>query len=275
MKIKQIKLSEIVIDAGTQQREIINVEIVSEYAEAIKCGAKFPPVVVFSDGVNYYLVDGFHRRHAYASLEIPTIDAEVHDGTVRDAVLFSAGANGSHGLRPTNADKRKSVLMLLADSEWAEWSDNKISKHCHVTQPFVSKLRKSLITVIKNPLEPALNRDDYQELSTGKKLSTGEIDESFDPVEHELQEAHETINHLSEENQKLRDSLAAGQLPDDEIVSAEQTMIDLRKQIKAMEAELDAVKSSRDIYQRENEQLKKQCKIYENKLKKLAGGNNA
>jgi len=272
MKIKQIKLSEIVIDAGTQQRELINVEIVSEYAEAIKCGAKFPPVVVFSDGVNYYLVDGFHRRHAYANLEIPTIDAEIHDGTVRDAVLFSAGVNGNHGIRLTNADKRKSVLMLLSDSEWSEWSDNKISKHCHVTQPFVSKLRKSLITVIKNPPKPALNRDDDQKLSTGKKLSTEAEDENYDPKEHELQEAHETINHLADENQKLRDALSTGQLPETEIVSAEQTIIDLRKQIRALEAELDAVKSNRDHYMRENASLKKQCEIQRKKLAKIGSG---
>lgn len=97
--------------------------------------------------------------------------------------------------------------------------------------------------------------------------------EEFDQKEHELQEAHDTINLLAEENNKLRDSLAAGQLPEDEIVSAEQTMIDLRKQVKNLEVELDAVKSSRDIYQRENEELKKQCKMYEGKLKKLGAGN--
>jgi len=97
--------------------------------------------------------------------------------------------------------------------------------------------------------------------------------EQFNPAEHELQEAHDTINILSEENTKLRDALATGQLPEDEIVTAEQTIIDLRKKVKALEAELDAVKSSRDIYQKENEELKKQCKIYEGKLKKLGAGN--
>lgn len=94
-------------------------------------------------------------------------------------------------------------------------------------------------------------------------------DEQYDPKENELQEANNTIKDLSEENNKLRDSLAAGQLPDVEIVSAEQIMIDLRKQIKTLEKELGAVKSSRDIYQNENKELKKQCKYYESKLKKL------
>jgi len=273
MKTKQIKLSEIVIDAGTQQRETISVEIVAEYAESIKCGAKFPPVVVFSDGVNYYLVDGFHRRHAYAALEIPAIDAEVHDGTVRDAILFSAGVNCAHGIRPTNADKRKSVLILLRDKEWSEWSDRQIAKHCSVDHKFVGKLRKIQGGDIPTlPPKPALNRDDDQKLSTEKKLSTEAEDENYDPKEHELQEAHETINHLADENQKLRDALSTGQLPETEIVSAEQTIIDLRKQIRALEAELDAVKSNRDHYMRENASLKKQCEIQRKKLAKIGSG---
>jgi FtsZ-binding cell division protein ZapB len=92
--------------------------------------------------------------------------------------------------------------------------------------------------------------------------------EKYDPKETELSEAHDTINYLESENEKLRDALAAGQLPDDEIVPAEQLIIDLRRRIAALEAELDAVKSSRDIYQRENNELKTQCKMYQGMLKK-------
>jgi hypothetical protein len=42
-------------------------------------------------------------------------------------------------------------MVLLKDPEWAAWSDNKIASLCAVTQPFVSKLRSSLITVISEP----------------------------------------------------------------------------------------------------------------------------
>ena len=274
MRTKIIKLNGIVIDAGTQQRVTINNDVVAEYAEAMRCGTKFPAIIVFFNGSSYYLVDGYHRYNATKDAGIDDILADVIDGTKREAVLYSLGVNNSHGIRLTNADKRKAVLTMLEDDEWRNWTDTQISKHCKVTQPFVSKIRKeydntqndiiseNIKTVIISPLEPAQN------------LEVGNSEhEEFDPKEHELQEAHDTINHLAEENNKLRDSLAAGQLPDDEIVSAEQTMIDLRKQVKNLEAELDAVKSSRDIYQRENEELKKQCKMYENKFKKIGAEN--
>lgn len=92
-------------------------------------------------------------------------------------------------------------------------------------------------------------------------------EEKFDPREHELQEAQETINHLHAENTKLRDALACGELPEDEIVPTEKIILDLRAQIAALGAELDAVKTSRDIYQRENNELKNQCKMYQKLLK--------
>jgi len=53
----------------------------------------------------------------------------------------------------TNADKRKAVTTMLNDAEWAKWSDGAIAKACQVTQPFVSSVRKSLITVMSE--EPA------------------------------------------------------------------------------------------------------------------------
>lgn len=92
--------------------------------------------------------------------------------------------------------------------------------------------------------------------------------EKYDQKEHALQEANDTIRHLESENTKLRDALAAGQLPEDEIVPAEKLIIELRANISALEAELDAVKLSRDMYQRENNELKTQCKMYQNMLKK-------
>ena len=282
MKTKAIKLSDIVIDAGTQQRVEPTQSVIDEYSEAIKCGAKFPPVTVFSNGVTYYLVDGFHRYFAYKKAGgIDEILAEVHEGTKRDAILFSASVNTTHGLRLTNQDKRKHVLVLLKDDEWARWSDREIAKHCNVTHPFVSKIRKEVITVITHnnevvnnsevvtvttlPSKPSSNLDDDQKLSTGKH--DNDI-EKYDPHENELDQAYETIRHLEDENTKLRDSMAAGQLPEDEIVPAEKLIFELRAKIAALEAELDAVKSSRDIYQRENNELKTQCKMYQNMLKK-------
>ena len=71
------------------------------------------PVVVFHDGVDHWLADGFHRYHASRRIEALESVAEVRTGTRRDAVLYSVGANASHGQRRTNADKRRAVMTLL------------------------------------------------------------------------------------------------------------------------------------------------------------------
>lgn len=49
------------IDGGTQSRVELNQETVAEYCEAYKAGANMPPVIVFYDGTDRWLADGFHR----------------------------------------------------------------------------------------------------------------------------------------------------------------------------------------------------------------------
>jgi hypothetical protein len=58
--MKKINLDVIRIDGETQPREELDQEMVAEYAEFMRDGIKFPPVRVFFDGSNYWLVDGFH-----------------------------------------------------------------------------------------------------------------------------------------------------------------------------------------------------------------------
>lgn len=146
----KLKLSKINIDGGTQPREDINEEVVSEYATAMIDGDLFPPVIVFNDGAKYWLADGFHRYHASKKTGYLEIEAEVKQGTKRDAVLYSVSANSKHGLRRTNEDKRKAVVTLLNDEEWGGWSDREIARKCAVSTPTVSKYRKELEPTVKS-----------------------------------------------------------------------------------------------------------------------------
>lgn len=138
-----LDLDAIRVDGGTQPRAIIDMAVVEDYAQAIGDGAKLPPVTAFYDGSEYWLADGFHRWHAHKALGLAEIETDVHQGTRRDAVLFSVGANAAHGLRRSNEDKRRAVLTLLNDPEWAQWSDREIARRCGVAHPFVGKLRPS------------------------------------------------------------------------------------------------------------------------------------
>lgn len=145
--IEQIPLTAIRTDGGTQPRAQMDLMYVAELAQAIQDGANIPAIITYYDGSDYWLADGFHRYGASRQLDRETIVAEVRRGTRRDAILCSAGANATHGLRRTNADKRRAVETLLRDKEWAYWSDREIARRCGVDHVFVGRIRSSLVTI--------------------------------------------------------------------------------------------------------------------------------
>lgn len=141
-----IKLSQIRIDGGTQMRMGLNITTVTEYAEALREGVRFPAPIVFYDGSAYWLGDGFHRVDAYTKVygAMESIEVEVRSGTRRDAILYAAGANANHGLRRTLADKQRAVDTLLRDEEWAAWADREIARRCNVSPTFVGGRRRAI-----------------------------------------------------------------------------------------------------------------------------------
>lgn len=141
MKTQLLKIADISTTAGTQIRARIDADTVDQYAEAMReSGNKFPPVVVFHDGSQFVLADGFHRVMAASRNDFKDIEADVRKGTRADALKFALSANSIHGLRRTNADKRRSVEMALA--EWPKLSDREIARICAVGYSLVGEVRK-------------------------------------------------------------------------------------------------------------------------------------
>jgi len=141
---KTLRLDQIRIDGGTQPRVAIDEQVVAEYADLLANETKLPPVTIFFDGAAYWLADGFHRYWANKRGNCESVLADVQQGTQRDAILYSVGANTDHGLRRTNADKRKAVLTLLEDEKWSQWSNREVAKQCGVSEITVRRTRESL-----------------------------------------------------------------------------------------------------------------------------------
>ena len=144
-----LPLASIRLDGGTQARAALDEDTIQVYAEAYRTGVQLPPPVVFDDGDHegegpMWLADGFHRVYGAQRAGLAELECDVRVGSLRDAILFAAGANAQHGLKRTNADKRRAVEMLLADEEWAGRSDHWIAEQCHVSHPFVASLRPSI-----------------------------------------------------------------------------------------------------------------------------------
>jgi hypothetical protein len=146
-----LKVKEIIVDHDVSARVHLNHEAVDGYAEMMKANAVFPPITVFSDGSNYWLADGFHRLTAAKLLRYAEIRAEIIRGDKRDARLFAAQSNITHGLRRTNEDKRRAVSILLMDKEWQQWSDKVIAQKAGVSSEWTSRLRRELVSEGKVP----------------------------------------------------------------------------------------------------------------------------
>lgn len=144
----ELSLSVINRFGGTQPRARLDDAIIQEYAEAMIAGDVFPPVTTFHDGAVYWLADGFHRVNAALRAGRETIEATVHQGTQRDAILWSISANATHGLRRTNEDKRRAVTRLLQDPECAGLAAT-AGRHCHVGRRIAAGGRVTALAVAR------------------------------------------------------------------------------------------------------------------------------
>jgi hypothetical protein len=141
---QDIPISKIRLDGGTQPRAALDTDYVTDLTEDLNEGASFPPVILFFDGKNYWLADGFHRLAANKEIGNKKVSADVRSGTRREAVLHSVGANAVHGYRRKSDDKRRSVIRLLSDAEWSQWSNRHIARQCGVSEGFVRQVKSEL-----------------------------------------------------------------------------------------------------------------------------------
>lgn len=163
-----LPISALVFDTDVQCREALRSETVSEYREAAQGGATFPPLVVFYDGKDYWVADGFHRGQAFREAGLEKAPVDIRPGTKRDAILYAVGANASHGLRRTPEDKRRAVLTLLKDSEWSGWANREIARRCAVAEGTVRNIKQELSAQITQ-MEPAVPSEEIPQIAEPRK----------------------------------------------------------------------------------------------------------
>ena len=145
--IIDLLIDAITVDTRAQSRSEIDMALVTEYADAMRDGAIFPPMTVLHDETTYWLAEGFHRIAAYRQAGIANCPCIVRSGGLRDAILLSLGSNSDHGKRRTIADKRHAIELVLKDSEWSAWSDREIAKQCRVDHKTVGSVRESYLRI--------------------------------------------------------------------------------------------------------------------------------
>jgi hypothetical protein len=143
---KQLFLKDIRIDGKTQQRPVDD-NVVKRYAAMMKDGSVFPPVEIITDGKSNFLWDGAHRYFAHLKLDKKYIEANIKEGTQRDAIYLSFSANKTNAFPRQPGTTKEIIKKILKDSEWSKMSQHDIARHVGCTQAFVwqicEKIKKS------------------------------------------------------------------------------------------------------------------------------------
>lgn len=137
-----LKISDIVLDPEILLRPL-DEETAQSYADAIRSKARLPAIQVmrYPDGT-HVCVDGQTRIRAHVILKRDRIECTIVDGDRLAALLASCKSNTEHG-RPRDADTRKrAVLALRAQPEWADKSVRWIAEAACVSPTFASETIK-------------------------------------------------------------------------------------------------------------------------------------
>lgn len=278
--MKELNISDIRIDGGTQIRKELNLDKVNEYAQQMDDGVEFPPITVFFDGSSTWLAEGFHRLSSERQRGSTTIKANVINGTIEDATLFALGSN-KHGLNMSAEDYRRSIEIMLQHPKWGEWSNAQIAKHIGVSAMTVGRVKKE-----RNPDKPAKKTTYTDKHGNESTMDTSKIgkkpkdepkeepkdepeEKPYDPTEEKMRELIDTIQSLADENTILRDKIAVGQWNASEIekIDIEETVANLREQIRILEIDNQALRESRDMFQNRNAELIKTINSMKRKKK--------
>jgi hypothetical protein len=265
-----MKLTEITLDLKLMMRVSLNQEIIDEYAQNMLDGDQFPPIIIFNDGDHNYLVEGFKRYYAKKKNGAEIIDADVRMGTYDDAFDYALTvANRLHGERYTQKDKRYQLQMALDMPRYANKSDRELGRILKVSHTFVSNARKA---IGKQPDVIATTRKGKPVAVKNTKPEPEIIEDDQDKIEEIATEMQGIIR----ENEELQNRLAvaAMEATDEEKQLAKSLLEDKDEKIRMLEADNRVLKASRDSFQREASELKKQIRYWESRAKRAEAALN-
>lgn len=114
--LKIMKLKDIKVEMNYYPREYYSDDTAEKYANAMKLGSKFPPVIVAKIDGEFYLVDGLHRLKAHQKNSEEHIQAEINNriSTFQQLYIEAVKTNVQHG-RPLSSYDRENIAKRLAE----------------------------------------------------------------------------------------------------------------------------------------------------------------
>lgn len=213
--------------------------------------------------VSFVLSANLHRRHMTIGQQAAIVasaqdwaKAQIQGGDRKSS------AHGEHLIGDTTANRAEQSGASVATQRRAD----AVSKADPELAKQVAHGEVSLTAAVKS-VAPQL--DPHKHQPKPAKVVTVTTPDPDEPTESE--QTQDAIDALIEENESLRSRLAVEQMDASEEgkAAATELIAELRARIKTLEAELSAVKSSRDHLQRTNSEMLSQMSMQRNEIAKL------
>ena len=108
-----LRIDEVIVDEGLYPRNGLNWLHAHDYAESMRCGVSFPPIVVARIKKKFFLVDGRHRLEAYNSIGEEYVTTTVLKGLTKKEIYIEAvKRNITHGIQFSPYEKRVIAVTL-------------------------------------------------------------------------------------------------------------------------------------------------------------------
>ena len=152
-RVVKVAVEDMQIGYGTQARAEVSTDTVKDFAEAMKRGDEFPPVILYEeDRTEHYegkkvliVGDGFKRRAAAQMIGLAELEAVVRKGTKFDALMCNITENQKQQAeRWSLKDRRHSVRMVLGEPEGLQKTDSWIADLCGVSADLVATVRREM-----------------------------------------------------------------------------------------------------------------------------------
>ncbi len=136
----EIEIASVTIDQSMQPRCEHKPETVAQYAEHLRDGAIFPPIVVFRLGKTLLLSSGFHRIQAHLAVGRTTIMADIREGDRKAAVRHALGDNELHGRNITLKDRQNAYTIGIAEGIFTADDTKAVTAILHCTARWAQML---------------------------------------------------------------------------------------------------------------------------------------